>query len=110
MLEYRLTDALEMHYSRNQKVLEAIKCKLLGHPIRDFNLYPLLSFALENALVVVQNGNPKRIKQFYLLNAHRESFQTFRIDPRGTILKSTGSLNANGNGKKTQNARKSKKD
>ncbi len=80
MLEYRLTDALEMNYSKNQKTLQAVKQKLLHRSIKDTNLYPLSSFVLEDALVVIQDGGLKEIRQVYLLNVHEESFRTFGID------------------------------
>ncbi len=64
MLEYRLTDALEMNYSKNQKTLQAVKQKLLQRSIKDLNLYPLPSFILEDALVVIQDGDLKEIKHF----------------------------------------------
>ena len=79
MLEYRLTDALEMNFSKNRKTLQAVKRKLLHRPIKDSNLYPLPSFVLENALVVIQDGDLKTIKELYLLNAHQESFRMFGI-------------------------------
>ena len=80
MLEYRLTDALEMNYSKNRKILKALKQKLLNRSIKDSNLYPLPSFVLEDALVVIQDGDLKQIKELYLLNAHQETFKTFGIN------------------------------
>ncbi len=79
MLEYRLTDVLEMNFSKNRKTLQAVKRKLLHRPIKDSNLYPLASFVLEDALVVIQDGDLKTIKELYLLDAHRESFRTFWV-------------------------------
>ena len=79
MLEYRLTDALEMNYSKNRQALRIIKRKLLRDRVKDPNLYPLPSFVLEGALVVIQNGDSKRVKELYLLDARKESFRTFRI-------------------------------
>ena len=79
MLEYRLMDVLEMTYSRNKQALESIKGALLARAIKDSNLYSLPSFVLEDALVVIQNGDLKKIKKFYLLNSHKESFQAFPV-------------------------------
>ena len=79
MLEYRLTDALEMNYSKNLKAIRRVKRKLLCRRVKDFNLYPLLSFVLEDALVVIQDGDWKQIKELFLLNAHTKSFQIFAI-------------------------------
>ena len=79
MLEYRLTDLLEMSYSKRKKVLDKVKRKLLSRPIKDMNLYPLSTFALEDTLVVIQDGHPKQIKELYLLDRDKESFQTFGI-------------------------------
>ena len=79
MLEYRLIDVLEMNFSKNQKMLQAVKRKLLRRTIKDSNLYPLPSFVLEDALVVIQDGDLKTIKELYLLDAHKESFRTFGI-------------------------------
>ena len=79
MLEYRLMDALEMNYSNNRKILKAVKQKLLDRSIKDSNLYPLPSFVLEDALVVIQDGDLKQVKELYLLNAHTETFQKFGI-------------------------------
>lgn len=80
MLEYRLMDTLEMNYSRNRKLLKKVKRELLDKPIKDSNLYPLPSFVLEDALVVIQDGDLKQVKELYLLNAHHETFQKFGID------------------------------
>ena len=79
MLEYRLIDTLELNYSKQPEAVSIVIKKLLGRPIKDFNLYPLSSFALEDALVVVQNGHSKQIKKLYLLNAHKRSFRIFSI-------------------------------
>ena len=83
MLEYRLTDTLEINFSEDQKVLQAIKKKLLSRPIKDSNLYLVPSFILEDVLVVVQDGYFKTIKELYLLNSHKESFRTFGINHSG---------------------------
>ena len=84
MLDYRLTDVLEMNFSKNRKILHAVKEKLLGRPIKDSNLYSLPSFVLEDALVVIQDGDLKQIKELYLLNAHEESFRSIGIDHLGS--------------------------
>ena len=89
MLEYRLTDVLEMNFSKNQRTLRAIKRKLLHHFVRDANLYPLPSFVLEDVLVVIQDGDLKKIKQLYLLNAHQESFRKFGINHSNLIEEAT---------------------
>ena len=73
-------DVLEMNYSRNLKSLKALKQKLLNRSIKDSNLYPLPSFILEDALVVIQDGDLKQVKELYLLNAHQETFKTFGIN------------------------------
>ena len=80
LLDYRLTDVLEMNFSKDQKTLRAVKRKLLHRPIKDSNLYSLPSFILEDVLVVIQDGDLKEIKQLYLLNAHKESLRKFEID------------------------------
>ena len=87
LLEYRLADVLEMNYSKSKTNLEAVKQRLLRRPIKDSNLYPLPSFVLENALVVIQDGDLKKIKCLYLLNAHRQSFQVFGIDSKNSSVK-----------------------
>ena len=79
MLDYRLTDTLEMTYSQNRKKVTAVKDRLLSRSIKDSTLYALPSFVLEDALVVIQDGDLKQIKQLYLLDAHRQSFKTFEI-------------------------------
>ena len=78
-LDYRLTDVLEMKYSKSKRVLQAVKRMLLHRSIKDSNLYPLPSFILEDALVVIQDGDLKNVRALYLLNAHTESFRTFVI-------------------------------
>ena len=79
MLDYRLTDTLEMTYSKNRKKVTAVKNRLLSRSIKDATLYALPSFILEDALVVIQDGDLKQVKQLYLLDAHRQSFKTFEI-------------------------------
>ena len=76
-----MTDALEMNYSKSKINLEAVKQKLLHRPIKDSTLYPLPSFALEDALVVIQDGDLKTIRNLYLLDSHRQSFQVFDLGP-----------------------------
>ena len=83
LLEYRLTDVLEMTYSKNRSTLQKIKRELLNGSVKDSNLYPLSSFILGNALVVIQNGHSKPIARFYLLNPHRQSFHHWRLE-KGT--------------------------
>ncbi len=79
LLDYQLTDTLEMNYSKKPDVLDAVKSVLLARPIKDFNLYPLSSFVLEDALVVMGNSDLGKIKHLYILDAISESFQFYRI-------------------------------
>ena len=74
-------DVLEMNYSKDRRALSAIKRKLLARPIKDSNLYPVSSFMLEDALVVIQERPQKQVREFYLLNAHKGSFETFGVSP-----------------------------
>ena len=76
-LHYQLTDVLEMNFSVNPKVIERIKDLLFNGPIKDFNLHPLSSFALDDKLVVIQSGELDFIKRFYLLDSQTESFKTY---------------------------------
>ena len=78
-LEYRLTDVLEMHYSKDGRVLRRITEKLLRQRIQDSNLYLLTCFALEGALVVIQNGSRKPLRELYLLNPKSRSFQRIHL-------------------------------
>ena len=73
MLEYRLMDILEMYYSENQNAREIVKNKLLTRPIKDKHLYPLFTFVLEDTLVVIQDGIPKRPTRLLFLNPHDTS-------------------------------------
>lgn len=78
-LNYQLTDVLEMHFSKKQNVIGTIKNILLDRPIKDFNLHALFSFVLEDALVVIREGDFNGIKRLYLLNSSRETHQTYCI-------------------------------
>ena len=80
MLDYRVTDVLEMNYSENHKMLEAVKSELLSRSIKDKRLYPLFTFVLEDMLVVIHNGLPRECKQLFLLNSHEKSFRIFDLD------------------------------
>ncbi|OGW86853.1 MAG: hypothetical protein A3C35_07705 [Omnitrophica bacterium RIFCSPHIGHO2_02_FULL_46_11] len=71
-----------MNYSKNKVNVEAVKQKLLRQPIKDSTLYPLPSFVLEDALVVIQDGDLKKIKNLYLLDSHRQLFQVFGISSK----------------------------
>ncbi len=79
LLDYQLTDTLEMNYSKKPSILDAVKGVLLARPIKDFNLYPLSSFVLEDALVVMGNSDLSKIKHLYILDAVSESFQFYCI-------------------------------
>ena len=79
ILDYQLTDVLEMKYSKDRKALKLMKQKLTNGPIKDPNLYSLPSFVLEDKLVVIQDGDAKKIKHLYLLNSHNQSCELFRI-------------------------------
>ena len=79
MLDYRLTDVLEMNCSKHVHLIKEIKAKLFARPLRDFNLYPLNGFVLDRVLVVIQNGRPRSIHELYLLNAHRGSLRKISI-------------------------------
>lgn len=78
-LNYQLTDVLEMHYSTNPEAIKTFQQALCLRPVQDFNLYSLFSFAFEDAVVVIQNGNPKSVKRLYLLNSNDQSFKTCRL-------------------------------
>ena len=88
MLDYRVTDILEMNYSENHQLLEAVKSELLSRSIKDKHLYPLFTFVLEDVLVAIHNGLPKPCRQLFLLNSHQKSFRTF--DLNSFNLKSKG--------------------
>ena len=89
MLKYCLADALEINYSRQKRVVETVLKKLLKRPIKDFNLYPFRSFALEDALVVIQDGNGRQPRELYLLDALKGSFRIYSIDGRSRSLVSS---------------------
>lgn len=82
MLEYRLTDLLEMKYSSDPKQILSIKAKLLSRPVRNKNLHHLPTFILEDALVVIQGKVRRRPKRLFLLDSAK---QTFRILPLGGL-------------------------
>ena len=82
LLEYCLTDVLEMNYPGDQKAVQNIKGKLLARPIKDPNLYTPPSFILEDVLVVIQNGNfkdIKDIKEVFFLRSDPKSFKAVKI-------------------------------
>ena len=84
MLEYRLTDILEMNYSKHTDLLKKVKTELLSQPPKNSNLYPLDGFILDRSLVVIQNGHSKKVSELYLLNAREGSFEKVSIrDPLG---------------------------
>lgn len=76
-LNYQLTDVLEMHFSKKYEVIKTIKDVLLNRPIKDFNLHALFSFALEDALVVIREGDFNGIRRLYLLNSSAEMHKTY---------------------------------
>ena len=82
LLSYRLTDMLEMSFSKDKRLLSRVKKKLLSRPIKDSNLYLLPSFVLDQNLVVIQNGHYRKVHQLYLLNSHKGSYREFMLDPR----------------------------
>lgn len=82
LLDYRLTDVLEMKCSKHRKLLKAIKEKLLSRPIQDANLHLLPSFALDRNLVVIQNRDSKEAHQLYLLDSHKGSYREFILRSR----------------------------
>lgn len=79
ILNYQLMDVLEMHFSKKQDMVKAIKKVLLNRPIKDFNLYALFSFTLEDALVVIREGNFSHIRRLYLLNSNSETYETYSL-------------------------------
>ncbi len=79
ILDYQLTDVLEMNFSKKSEVLNHVKSALLSRPIKDFNLYSLSSFILEDALVAIGNNDLDQIKHLYLLDAASETFKTYCI-------------------------------
>lgn len=79
ILKYLLTDFLEMHFSPRREILKAVRGKLLGKKTRQEELHPLPAFGLEETIVVVRNGNPKEMRELFLLNPADETFQIFRL-------------------------------
>ena len=79
ILDYQLTDVLEMNYSKNPAALKAIKQTLLAGPIKDFNVHSLSSFILENTLVIIHSGDLSRVKRVYFLDSTAETFKTYCI-------------------------------
>jgi hypothetical protein len=79
ILHYQLNDVLEMHFSKKKEAINIVKEILLRRPIKDFNLHWLFSFVLEDALVVIRDGDLDRIKRLYLLNADSEAFKTYCV-------------------------------
>ena len=79
LLEYCLNDVLEMNYPGDQRTIQNVKEKLLARPINDPNLYAPPSFILEDVLVVIQNGNFKKIREVFFLKTGSESFKAVKI-------------------------------
>lgn len=87
MLDYRLTDILEMEYSTNEKHLKLVKSKLLSSPVRNHQLELLSTFTLEDKLVVIQRGITRRLKKLFLLNSKRKSFQIVSLSDTKAVEK-----------------------
>ena len=79
ILDYQLSDVLEMNYSKKMEVIKAMKQVLLDRSIHDFNLYALSSFVLEDALVVMREGDFNQIRRLYLLDSSSETYKIYCI-------------------------------
>lgn len=80
MLDYRLTDVLEMNYSDERSALKSVKDRMLKRPIKNKTILPLFTFVLEDMLVVIHRGVPKRPRELFLLDARQKSFQTLELN------------------------------
>lgn len=79
LLDYQLTDALEVHFSKKKHILADVKELLLNRPIKQFNLTSLPSFKLEDTLVAIQQRDLGPLNLLYLLNAEKKSVACYRI-------------------------------
>ena len=79
ILDYLLTDFLEIHYSKQSGARDKVKRKLASGRRTGKTLHHIPTFALKDTFVSVRNEGSKRPAKIMLLDPHKESFQTYRL-------------------------------
>ena len=82
ILTYALADFLEMHFSKDPKLIKAVGKKILPKLIQSGTLHHTPAFALKNTLVAVQNsGTARQATEIVILNPGDQSFQKYQLRP-----------------------------
>ena len=82
LIDYAISDALYVNFSKNRSLLERIKAKLLGRLNRRAELHHLFSFCASDILVVIQNQHSGHFKELHVLNSKSKSYISFDIYPK----------------------------